>query len=68
MNPLYKIIERESLSDVDRNIFAELLKKQGKVEGDVKKFVLHILIIFLLQLEELRKKRKVISEKKKRIF
>ncbi|TDD74866.1 GNAT family N-acetyltransferase [Flavobacterium caseinilyticum] len=35
MNPLYKIIERESLSDVDRNIFAELLKKQGKVEGDL---------------------------------
>lgn len=35
MNPEYKIIDRHNLTNKDRKIFAELLKKQGKVEGNL---------------------------------
>lgn len=35
MNPQYKIIDRENLTNEDRRIFAELLKKQGKVNGNL---------------------------------
>lgn len=31
----YKIIERENLANEDKKIFAELLKKQGKVKGNL---------------------------------
>lgn len=31
----YKIIQKENLSDEDKNVFAELLKNQGKVGGDL---------------------------------
>ena len=35
MVPEYKIIQKKDLSDDERNIFAELLAKQGKVEGEL---------------------------------
>ena len=35
MNPDYRIIVKEDLTDKDREIFAQLLKKQGKVTGNL---------------------------------
>lgn len=35
MVPEYKIILKENLSNIERTHFAELLKKQGKVRGDL---------------------------------
>lgn len=35
MNPKYKIIDKENLTNKDRRRFAELLKRQGKVKGNL---------------------------------
>lgn len=37
INLKYKVIKKENLTNHDKNIFAKLLSKQGKVEGNLSK-------------------------------